>query len=675
MLSRVLIRLTLHPQIFDNPARIKRSYITRHTDWDLKTTTGAFPFALQRRWSLFLKGGRFMKKALQVLLAGCVLSSFTVTPALNESGGNRMFAAIAAAPALAIVSGTVKDDRGAPLIGAVVALMESRHRGKEIKRVSTDAKGRFSTGVTPGIYRLRAFAEGFVPRVTNVFLDGASHVKHDFSLKREDTLVQRRGDSDDYRWIARGAPRHAMNLTEEVDDVVDLDAERALQAGVAANRPVIHGAAQLMAVGSASRAGIPASGFYGTNFAISGSFGHNFEMAVIGQRGAGQMAPQRLTAMATMRPGDKHQVTATIGYGQAAFVRKTGQEPDAMVNDVNDVFDGSVVPSIHQNTLRAGTADSLEQLSVSATVSSQIFQPLLLIYGFDYSRFIGSVASQRDSILPRFAVQYSPTSRLRLNAAITPGSDHQNQSPENFDTENLQVPFATSPAEIAFAGSPILDRSQRFETGFERVFGEGNSSVSASAFYDMISGHGVGLLALPLESSPEMQRTFQHVANQVAAMNGAARGVRLMYNRRLNDTLTTSFGYSFGRGERFSHESLATITPGRLFRSGFFQVAAAKFDLDFTHRTGTRISTVIRLSPSAVVFAIDPFAGEMSVYDPNINIYVTQDLPNFGLPVRWQAIVDARNLLDQPISIEDGSWQLVASRVRRSVRGGFAFRW
>lgn len=49
MLSRVLIRLTLHLQILDNPARIKRSYITRHTDWDLKTTTGAFPLALQRR--------------------------------------------------------------------------------------------------------------------------------------------------------------------------------------------------------------------------------------------------------------------------------------------------------------------------------------------------------------------------------------------------------------------------------------------------------------------------------------------------------------------------------------------------------------------------------------------------------------------------------------------------
>ena len=614
-----------------------------------------------------------MKKALQFLLAGCVLSSFAATPASYESDGNQSLTVIAAVPALAVVSGTVKDERGAPLIGAVVALMESGHRGKEIKRVSTDAKGRFSAGITPGVYRLRAFAEGFVPRVTNVFLDRTTHIKHDFQLKREDTLVQRRGDSDDYRWIARGAPRHAMNLTEETDDVVDLDAERALQSNGATQRPVIHGAAQFVAVGSASRGGVPVSGFYGTNFAISGSFGHNFEMAVIGQRGVGQMAPQRLTAMATMRPSDRHQVTAAIGYGQTALARKLVQEPDVMGSDPG--ADGNGMLPIGQGTLQVGAAGSLDQISVSATVSSQVFQPLLLIYGFDYSRFVGSVASQRDSILPRFAVQYSPTARLRMNAAITPGSDHQNQSPETFETENLQTPFATSPAEIAFGRSPILDRSQRFETGFERVFGEGNSSIEASAFYDMISGHGVGVLALPLESSPEMQQTFQQVANQVAAMNGAARGVRLMFNRQFNEHITTSFGYSFGRGERFNNVALESITPGRLFRGGFFQVAAAKLDLDFSHRTGTRVSTVIRLSPSAVVFAIDPFAGRMSVYDPNINIYVTQDLPNFGLPVRWQAIVDARNLLDQPVSVEDGSVQLIATRVRRSVRGGLAFRW
>ncbi len=612
-----------------------------------------------------------MKKALRVLLVGCVLGSLAATPTSEHN--NNSFAVVEAAPAFAFISGTVKDEGGKPLPGAVVALLESRHRGKELKRVNTDLKGRFTAGITPGTYRLRAFAEGFAPRITNVVLERPVHVTQNFNLKRDDTLVQRRGDSDDYRWIARGAPRHAMNLTEEADDVVDLDPERALQAKHIAERPTIHGVAQFIAVGSASQNGYPAASFFGTNFAISSSFGSGFEMAVIGQRGVGQLAPQRVSAIGTYRPSDKHQIAAAISYGQVALARRLGRESATTMNGAT--FDGNGL--LPDNNPLSPTDDGglLDQVSVSATVASQVFQPLLLIYGFDYSRFVGSANRQHDSILPRFAVQYSPTAKWRINAAATPGTDHQNQSLENFDTENLQASFATSSAEVAFAGSPIPDRSQRFESGIERMFGEGNSSIAASAFYDLISGHGVGVLALPLEASPENQQTFQQVANRVTAMNGASRGVRLMYNRRINDYVTTSVGYSFGRGEQFTNQPLDTVSPAGLFRGAFFQVAAARLDLDFRHRTGTRISTVIRLSPSAVVFAIDPFAGQMSVYDPNLNIYVTQDLPNFGLPVRWQAVVDARNLLDQAIGADDGTIQIVATRTRRSVRGGFAFRW
>jgi hypothetical protein len=316
----------------------------------------------------------------------------------------------------------------------------------------------------------------------------------------------------------------------------------------------------------------------------------------------------------------------------------------------------------------------LDQISVTATDSWQVLRPLLVIYGFDYSRFVGAV-NDRDSVLPRLAVQYSPSSRLRMNAAVTPGASERLNSLEGFNSENIQASFESAPAEVASSDSPILDRSQRFEVGVERTFGEGDTSIEASVFYDLISGHGVGLLALPLEASPETQATLRQVAHQITAMNGAARGVRVMINRRLNGHVTASAGYSFGRGSRLDDAPIDSITPARLFRGGFFQVATAKLDLDFTEQTGTRISTVIRLSPSAVVFAIDPFAGRMGVYDQNINVYVTQELPSFGLPVRWEALVDVRNLLNQALGVGDGGVQLASARARRTVRGGLAFRW
>ncbi|MGH9937862.1 MAG: hypothetical protein ACREAM_16575, partial [Blastocatellia bacterium] len=395
--------------------------------------------------------------------------------------------------------------------------------------------------------------------------------------------------------------------------------------------------------------------------------------AFIGQRGVGHLSPQRFAAIATIRPGSNHQVTATIGYGQVGVFRKRRQIDSFAADDDNI----AAQPRSRTDAPNSSRETSLEQLSVSATDSWQVFQPLLVIYGFDYSRFVGAV-NNRESVLPRLAVQYSPSSRLRMNAAVTPGTDQRLNSLENFNSENIQAAFESSPAEIAHADSPILDRSQRFEVGVERSFGEGSTSVEASAFYDLISGHGVGVMTLPLEASFETQATFQRVAHRVAAMNGASRGVRVMINRRFNDHVSASAGYSFGRGSKFNNAPINSITPAQLFRGGFFQVATAKLDVDFTERTGTRVSTVIRLSPSAVIFAIDPFAGRMSVYDPNINIYVTQELPSFGLPVRWEALVDVRNLLDNVSGApgaEDGALQLVSARARRTVRGGLAFRW
>ncbi len=614
-----------------------------------------------------------MKKAVHFVIASCLVSAFGFVPASFNCPSHGSNGWVEASPSLAMISGTVKDEQGTPLAGAIVALLEPQPRGKELKSVKTDWQGQFSTGIVPGVYRLRAAADGFASILTRVKLERPVRVNYNFALKRTDTLVQKRGDSDDYRWIARSSPRHAMNLKEEKpQDEIVISRNDGEQAG--ALQPSFHGMAQFVAAGSSPRPGQPGQSFFGSNFAVSGSLGSNLEMALIGQRGVGQMAPQRLAAIATMRPTDRHQVTASIGYGHISIAdRKMAPDLDLPAAEVDGAGitpgRGPAAPGSSQ------PVNSLDQLSVSAIGSWQALQPLLIIYGFDYSRFIGSATRHDDSVLPRFAVQYSPSSRLHLNAAMTPGIDQSRQSQESFETENLQAPFEASPAEIAFNGAPILDRSRRFEFGIERLLGDGSSAVEASAFYDLISGHGVGVLALPLEASPETQATFEQVAHRVTAMNGAARGMRIMFKRHLNDHVSAALGYSFGRGSRFNQAAIESSGPVDLFEGGFFQVATAKLDLDFTHETGTSVSTVIRLSPSAVIFAIDPFAGRMSVYDPNINIYVTQDLPNFGLPVRWQAIVDIRNLLDQSVGMDDGAVQLIAARTHRTVRGGLAFRW
>jgi hypothetical protein len=623
-----------------------------------------------------------MKSALRFSILGCLLMAVAAAPAslsLLAPGVAQ------GSPALALITGTVKDEGGTPLAGAIVALLEANLGGKEIKSVKTDAAGKFTASVTPGSYRLRAEAEGFKPVLARVTLDPADKLTYNFLLKRTDTLVEKRGDREDLRWIGRSVPRSILHVQDPDVVAEDKPAVDKVEDRFSQPRPSFHGVAQFFAASSPSHFG---RGFFGTNFAVSGSLGGNLEMALIGQSGLGRYAPQRLAAITTMRPSANHQVTASIGYGQLPIANPLPSDNGllleldaphvpgeaARVGRLGQISAPMTAPAAAGNT---ATPRSLNQVSLSAVDAWQVFRPLLIIYGFDYSRFVGSAARHGESLLPRLAVQFTPSSRTRINAAITPGASDGSEAVESFDSEGIHAPFETRPAEVAYGETPILDRSRRFEFGIERLFGDGSSSLEATAFYDVVSGHGVGVLALPLEASPETQAAIQQVAHQVAAMNGASRGLRVIYARRLNNYVQASVGYSFGRGEQFNQigqAGLERLTPARLFTGGFFQVASAKLDLDLP-QTGTRVSTVVRLSPSAVVFAIDPFAGRMSVYDPNINIYVTQDLPSFGLPLRWQAIVDIRNLLNQTNGVEDGTAQLIAVRTQRTVRGGIAFRW
>jgi hypothetical protein len=211
-----------------------------------------------------------------------------------------------------------------------------------------------------------------------------------------------------------------------------------------------------------------------------------------------------------------------------------------------------------------------------------------------------------------------------------------------------------------------MDRSHRLEFGIERVI-DNESNVEAAAFFDTTSGRGVGLLSTPATAfSGATGAAFINVANQ----QGASRGMRVVYTRRLNRMWTASGGYSFGRGQRLAAGSISQ--PQEIFESGFFQSGALQLGADF--RTGTNIRTVLRFSPNATVFAIDPFAGRLAVYDPSLSVQVTQELPSFGLPLRAEAVLDARNLLDLQPSAENGEILTQLSTNRRSVRGGISLR-
>jgi hypothetical protein len=290
---------------------------------------------------------------------------------------------------------------------------------------------------------------------------------------------------------------------------------------------------------------------------------------------------------------------------------------------------------------------------------------VVIVLGLDYSRFIG--AGGGHSVTPRFGIKFDANARTRLKAAYAPGGDEgQIQSVAGF--EDTKVVFADSGNRpIAFIdGEAVMERSRRLEFGVERVI-DNDSNIEATAFFDTTSGRGVGLLSGPISAfSGAASEALINVANQ----QGASRGVRVLYTRRLRGQWTASAGYSFGQGQRLSPLSLSS--PAEIFTSGFFQTAALQLGAGFS--TGTHVRTVLRFSPNATVFAIDPFAGQIGVYDPSLSIQITQDLPRFGLPVKAEAVLDARNLLDAQVSADNGEILTQLATGRRSVRGGISVR-
>jgi hypothetical protein len=584
-----------------------------------------------------------MRKALHVSLTLLILSAFCAASVPNAFGSGR---------SLATITGSVKDNKGNPLAGAVVALLKDG-ANEVIKQTRSAADGTFSAKINPGRYSVRATAIGFNEALFNaVQVRPSDELVYRFNLEpigSGRTAPERRKDRDDPKWRLRSAQgrRSIFQMQEDEAEAVaaalgiEDEPEVALGTTDVPTRTEGKRSRRMQGVVEtfyASSANPLAPAYVGMNFAFAKPLSERIDFIFAGQTGLGPAAPQRLETTARVRAGDRHKVSLSLGamrLGSAALPKK-------MLDN------------------------SLGQFSVRAIDEWVVRDGVVIVVGLDYSRFFGASSSQ--AISPRFGVQVDAGARTRLKAAYTP-SGNGGRAPESVAAfEDSQIVFKQSLTEpVALVdGRAVMERSRRFEFGVERVL-DNESSVEATAFFDTTTGRGVGLFSMPLNAfSNENGTALLSVANQ----QGAARGMRVMYTRRISRIFSASAGYSFGRGQRLSVKGLTS--PAELFDNGFFQTAALQVDTNLP--TGTRVRTVFRFSPGATVFAIDPFAGQLAVFDPSLSILVTQELPTFGLPVRAEAVIDARNLLDTQTSTDDGETLMFINGMRRSLRGGISVR-
>jgi Carboxypeptidase regulatory-like domain len=597
-----------------------------------------------------------------VLLAAFALYSGAGAPGVFASGDG----APARRTTFGVISGTVLDSRGNPVAGALVKVLRDG-LNEVVRETRSAADGTFSARVTPGRYLLRALAEGFTPATfSSVQINSSTELVYRFNLQPAGegrTAPERRADRNDpkFRIRASQSRRSVFNHGEEEGTSVFGDAAEGVATAEDLNADGdpetsegVEGSDGGVVAAEEHRAGstrvqgfvetfyassaVPGRGGYGgVNFALAAPVNRQLDMVFSGQLGEFE----RLEATARLRAGTRHTLTATVG--------------------------GALMPLAPKTSKTLG-AEKLGQFSVRAVDEWVVRDGIVLVLGLDYSRFTGA-AGGADSLSPRLGVSFDANARTRLRASFAPGTADTSVRLSGLEmAEDVPVLFKeqSGQAVALVDGQAVLERSHRLEFGVERVL-DGASSIEATAFFDTVEGRGVGLLSMPANALSDSGRAaLLSIANQ----QGGARGLRVVYTRRISQHLKASAGYAFGRGQQLSPEGITT--PEQLFHSDFFQTAAAQ--LDASVGDATTVRTVLRFSPRAAVFAIDPFDGRLAVYDPSLSILVTHELPNFGLPLRAQATLDARNLLDTLTGVEDGESFLSLGALRRTVRGGISVR-
>jgi hypothetical protein len=551
---------------------------------------------------------------------------------------------------LGVIKGVVRDQTGTPIANAYISIFRTG-TDKLLKQARSAADGSFLTKILPGTYTVLAVAQGFNPvTLQEVQVNRAAELVYGFKLERAgggNTLPEKRADRSRSTWVIRSAQsRRSIYQNQETAGQVGEEA-------TAEKENVVEESVGVTPFGSDEEdefrrkgqtvvesfvADSAADGpFAGFNFATLQPLGEDTEIIIVGQTGAGKAAPQRLETTVKFRPNENHQLRLTASAAKLGKIQRFGG---------------------------GGGDEQLGQISIQALDEWRVREGVVLVFGFDYSRFVG--AGDDFAVSPRFGLQFDVDARTRLRTAFTSQNEDRTWS-RAIELEDSSVVFRDQIAPQIVSvedGEAVMNKSRRLEFGVERIL-DSKSSVEASAFFDSVAGRGVGLVNLPFNLLSPQENTF--IANQ----QGKTQGVRFVYSRRINGMFSASAGYALGKGQKLSPR--AATNPADIFENDFFQTFVGQFNANLSS-TGTRVKTIFRFSPEATVFAIDPFQGRLAIYDPSLSVLVTQTLPTLGLPFRAEATLDARNLFDAQtgVSGEEGSLRLNSQG--RILRGGISVR-
>ncbi|HEY2456468.1 MAG TPA: carboxypeptidase-like regulatory domain-containing protein [Candidatus Acidoferrum sp.] len=526
------------------------------------------------------------------------------------------------------ISGYVRNNTGAPQMGAVVQILGAANR---TLTVFTDAAGFYTaSGLLPGFYTLKVTAPSFLPALREkVGLHPGARLNVNITLS---TLlgvmqlgpVRPLPDEDDWKWTLRSVANRPIL---RVFDDPTLPAEKQAHE--------LSGTLSFLA-GSAA-------GGYGTGSDMSTGF--TLERSIF--------ADGRLS------------FSGDVGYGSSI--------PGGVLRTTysHRLPDGSS-PTFGLTVRRFSPSDpylhnaALQSLALSAADDVTVSDVLELKFGSEVQtvQFLGQATAVRP--YGSADLHLSPSTVLEYDYAT---SRPDPRAEKGFDSAPADL-SESNPRVSLLGFAPKMESAHHHEVSLSRRVGKTN--LQLAGFSDRVVdpallGTGevtaAGGFLLPDVSSG----TFTYAGKTLDT-----NGLRFVLQRKFADDLTATLDYAFGGVLDLSKPGVSLQQAQQSLTTERRHALAAKLSGTMPH-THTRWIASYRWVNGPALTPVDMFNASPGQSDPFLNIFIRQPIPSLG--GHMEAIIDVRNLLAQgyvPVLGQDGQTVYLV-QAARSVRGGVSF--
>ena len=517
-----------------------------------------------------------------------------------------------AAGDLASISGRVHDTSGSPIVGALVIVVAASPVIPE--RVAlTDKNGSFSVpNLFAGQYSVKISMPQFLPAMKQgIQLNAGATTVLTVNLQNALDVVRRvvsreKSESDDIVWTLRSS-RSTQPVLRIADDSHKQEQSRVPSTSDYSGYFQVY--SKSVDTSSGTTQGV------GSQFSVKVPLDANSNVTVRGQYNEAPMQPRGFGATYQFVPAVHHKAEVGMNVRQGALFADPVQ------------------------------VDSAREVQLQYGEDFQWSDHLVFNYGAEGGR-AGTIMGA-SYLRPRFGVSWVPNVRTTFSAGTSSQAPAAPDDPvrgkEYFD-RTLYVP-------------PALERYSHTEVGLTRIVSD-NLEVSAAVFRDRTATEALFV------SSPDGRPSVLILDTS----NLPSEGIRFHLNRQFRN-FEAGVGYTSVTGIGVDTNAPPEMINNQLARR-HIQMVAVRFKAK-VDATQTEITTVYRWTSAASISRLDPYQRLIEYNDPSLSVSVAQNIPTWRvLPGKVQAILDARNLLDQCL----GAQRVQYGQYPRLVKGGISIR-